>query len=361
MRRGLGCVNRARAARLGAAGGMFGLAGAMRLVMVAFALLGPIAVSGGAQSAQWPGEWVSPAERDHPLAGRIYDVKAGAFISPTDYIAALSKATHVLLGEIHDNGDHHRLQGWVVSRLGGGARAVVFEQFRADQQSILNGFMAGLDAAGETTAAQVEKLFLATGWARSGWPEKGLYAPLMAAVVSARMAMLAGNPPRQRVMEVARQGLDAISADARGRLLLDRELGAALDEALLEELEASHCGLMPKSAFGNMAKAQRFRDGYMARVMADAAIGEQKSVLIAGNGHVRRDRGVPWYLARMAKAEDGGGIAVVGHVEVDPGRSRAADYSVAGTYDYIVFTPVAARKDPCEKMRARFKGRAKGR
>ena len=277
MRQGAAYVDLAQAVKFGGPGAKRGLTSAFRLLLAALVLLGLVAGGGGARAAEWPGEWVSTLQRDHPLAGKIYDVKAGAFISPTDYVAALNRATHVLLGEIHDNGDHHRLQGWVVGQLGDGARAVVFEQFRADQQSILDAFVAGLDASGETPAAQVEKLFLATDWARSGWPETGLYAPLMEAVVGARMAMLAGNPPRQRVMEVARQGLDVISADARGRLLLDRELGAALGEALLEELEASHCGLMPKSAFGNMAKAQRFRDGYMARVMADAAIGGRKS------------------------------------------------------------------------------------
>ena len=81
----------------------------------------------------------------------------------------------------------------------------------------------------------------------------------------------------------------------------------ALDDALLTELEASHCGLMPKSAFGGMAVAQRFRDGNMASILADAAPGSGQVVLVAGNGHVRLDRGVPWYLKHYEKRRAGGG------------------------------------------------------
>ena len=323
---------------------------------VVITLAGIAAGGSGLRANEWPGAWLAAEAREHPLAGKIYDVAGKRFVAAGDYLADLAKARHVLLGEIHDNPDHHRLQGWVIRRLGGGERAVVFEQFRADQQDVLDAFVAGLGTGGGSGEDEVEKLFLVTGWARSGWPEASIYEPLMAAVVAGRMGMLAGNPPRQRVIEVARQGLAAISSDAQRRLLLDRELGAILDEALLEELEASHCGLMPKSAFTNMAKAQRFKDGFMARVMADAEVGGRGTVLISSNGHVRRDRGVPWYLERM-RGEGQEGVRVVGHVEVDAARQEAGQYAAAGVYDYIVFTPVATRPDPCEEMRKRFQKR----
>lgn len=312
------------------------------------------------RAADWPGTWVSERARDHPLAGRILDVRSGRFIEPAAYLAALSGAAHVALGEIHDNADHHRLQAWVVQRIGGGERAVVFEHFRADQQDLLDALTAGLDKGDPKDDDPVEKLFVATDWARSGWPDKALYVPLVRAVIGGRLAMLAGNPPRQRVLEVARNGLDAISSDAQRRLLLDRGLGPELDDALLDQLEASHCGLMPKSAFANMALAQRFKDGFMARVMSDAAVGGRGTILVAGNGHVRLDRGVPWYLSRMRPENVRNGIVAVAHVEVDPARMEAAQYVQAGAYSYMVFTPIAERPDPCEEMRKRFKNRSKG-
>jgi uncharacterized iron-regulated protein len=288
-------------------------------------------------------------------------VAANRFVTPAAYLAALTQARHVTLGEIHDNPDHHRLQAWVVRRIGGGKRAIVFEHFRTDQQAMLDAFGTGRgDAASGVEADEAaDKLFLVSAWAQSGWPDQTLYRPLMIAVIENGGSILAGNPPRQRVMEVARNGHDALSGDAQRRLLLDRDLGGDLDDGLLGELEASHCGLMPKGAFTNMALAQRLKDASMARVMTDAAIRGEGTVLIAGNGHVRLDRGVPWYLERM-RGGDEAGVVAVGHVEVDPARLRAEQYMDGQPYSYVVFTPAAARPDPCEEeMRKRFMGQGK--
>ncbi len=334
----------------------------LRVIVVTILLFPGFVGAGAVQAADWPGQWVSEHAREHPLAGRILDVASGRLIEPEAYLAALSKAAHVALGEIHDNADHHRLQAWVVQRLGGGGRAVVFEHFRADQQDILDAFASGIEGGNAKGDDPVEKLFLVTDWARSGWPYKAIYAPLMRAVIDGRLSLLAGNPPRRRVMEVARGGFGAISSDAQRRLLLDRELGAGLGDALLDELEASHCGLMPKSAFANMAAAQRFKDGFMARVMSDAAVAGRGTILIAGNGHVRLDRGVPWYLERMRPEGGSEGIVAVAHVEVDPERVDPPQYvesGTAGAYSFIVFTPIAERPDPCEEMRKRFNKRSK--
>ena len=57
-------------------------------------------------------------------------------------------------------------------------------------------------------------------------------------------------------------------------------------------------------------------------------------MLIAGNGHVRKDRGVPWYLARMRPDAR---IVSVGLIEVAAGRRRPAELP----FDYVWFTPRA--------------------
>src|SRR5690606_8492139 len=112
--------------------------------------------------------------------------------------------------------------------------------------------------------------------------------------------ILPGHPSRAEVRDVARRGLQALPADTATRLGLDVPLPAPLQSALRDELEASHCGLMPRSAFTNMALAQRYRDANLAASLVSAAIASGSAILFAGNGHVRRDRGVPWDLARMA-------------------------------------------------------------
>ena len=88
----------------------------------------------------------------------------------------------------------------------------------------------------------------------------------------------------------------ALTAEERAGLGLDTPLSAPLAEALNWELVDSHCGAMPPQAFGGMAAAQRYRDAHLADALLGAAARHGSAILIAGNGHVRSDRGVPWYI-----------------------------------------------------------------
>jgi hypothetical protein len=74
-------------------------------------------------------------------------------------------------------------------------------------------------------------------------------------------------------------------------------------------------------------------------------------VLIAGNGHVRLDQGVPLYLPPNAA------LASVGFLETRPGEKDPRGYARGRngepSYDYVWFTSPQARPDPCEAMRKR--------
>src|SRR5262245_26202422 len=61
--------------------------------------------------------WESALGRDHPLAGRVWDPPAARFVTPTTLVSRLTVARFVLLGEKHDNADHHRLQAWALQQL----------------------------------------------------------------------------------------------------------------------------------------------------------------------------------------------------------------------------------------------------
>lgn len=313
-------------------------------------------VPAAAQEVMWPKTWVSKGLADHPLVGKIYAPHNKKYLSPKAYLQSLVWPRFVLLGEIHDNPDHHILQGLAIRSMAGGQPQVVFEHFQTNQQSLIDAFHTGLtkaDAVGDEAAT---RLFVVTNWPGSGWPSQEIFRPVVNAVLSRKGRILAGNPPRERVRKIARQGLDAVSQDARRRLRLDVPLAGDLLDGLLTELEASHCGLMPKSAFGNMAIAQRLRDGHMARAMVDAAaVGAGPVALVAGNGHVRLDLGVPWYLERMMPEASERPLLSVGHVEVVQGKTRPEDYPEAlAQHSLVIFTPRAERKDPCVEMRKRF-------
>jgi len=100
--------------------------------------------------------------------------------------------------------------------------------------------------------------------------------------------------------------------------------------------------------------AQRARDGAMAQAVLSASdIGQV--VLIAGNGHIRRDWGVGGLLTRLAPAARTISIAQI-EVQEDLADPAAyfATHDTATGFDFVVFTPRAEIKDYCAELRKRF-------
>src|SRR5437868_5417762 len=77
--------------------------------------------------------WRAPLHREHPLIGRMWN--GTAFVDEQALDAAVRSAHFVLLGETHDNPDHHALQARLV-RVAADRRkpAIVFEMLDVGQQ-----------------------------------------------------------------------------------------------------------------------------------------------------------------------------------------------------------------------------------
>ncbi|MFT5539464.1 MAG: putative iron-regulated protein [Alphaproteobacteria bacterium] len=74
-----------------------------------------------------------------------------------------------------------------------------------------------------------------------------------------------------------------------------------------------------------------------------------RGVLIAGSGHVRRDRGVALHLNRQGFS---GRLLTLAPLEVAQGKTEPGDYAaIYGAnrlpFDYAWFTPGQKRADPC--------------
>ena len=322
----------------------------MRPILLALIFALVAILPAAADDLEPAGGWVSPEARAHPLVGRIVDTATGTVLAPGALRQRLASHTVVLIGAVHDNADHHRLQAELIA----GKAAVVFEHLRADQQPVLDALETA--RTGGASLPSTGELLDRLAWSKSGWPDSTLFAPLFAAVLAERRAIVGGDPARAAIREIARTGLAGVDPQERGRLGLDLPLGDARDARLLDELEASHCGLMPRAAFGTMAAAQRYRDAHLADRLAGAAAAHGSAALLAGNGHVRKDRGVPWYLARRTPPP---AVLVVSLVEVQDDRTEPGDYVERGpegapTADLVVLTPRAARPDPCDEMRRAF-------
>jgi uncharacterized iron-regulated protein len=319
------------------------------------AVLGAAGANAQTPSNVYGFRWQETGLADHPLIGRVWSASSGTLAEPASLDASLSRADFLLLGEVHDNADAHALQGWAIRRRADAQSkfGVVFEHIRTDQQEAL----ARLDEFDRTArrVATANDLFRFLDWQNGGWPSETKFAGLFNAVFNPRLPIYPANPPRQQVRAVARGEEGALPAEERTRLLLDAAWETPLTDALYDELKGSHCGAMPESAVPAMIVAQRYRDAAFADVMLTAAKDHGAAILAAGNGHVRTDRAVPWYLRQRAPSKN---IIAVMMLEVEDGQADPAGYvprTPGGkpAVDFIVFTPRAERPDPCEALRQR--------
>jgi uncharacterized iron-regulated protein len=283
--------------------------------------------------------WRATLDRDHPLVGKVWDVKAGVFVEPDVVSENAAKVPYVLLGERHDNPDHHRLQARVVAELVKAGRhpQLVLEMLEVEQQPAIDSYLAqpGSTAAGFGAAL---------GWEKTSWPPFHDYQPIFEAAFAAKLAIKAGNVAQPDARALVKQGLSALTPQRAQELWLDRAFPPALEAALVDELRASHCGKLPERLLSPMALAQHARDAQLARVMSQAGP-EEGAVLIAGGGHARLDRGVPYYLAH---ATPDARVVSVGFREVRRADREPQKYaSDEGPFDYLWFTPRASDEDPC--------------
>jgi uncharacterized iron-regulated protein len=279
-------------------------------------LLIPLGVAAFAACAQPLGSG------EQPLVGRIWDVHAARFVSADELFDRAARARHVILGEAHDNPEHHRLQRVALEALAarGEKRLLAMEQFDIEYQP-------AIDAARSKKAnegADAERIADAGHFDRQGW-NWPLYRPLVQFALEHGWPLVAANLSRAEaraiVADPARSGLPPAPP--------------TVVRALERDIIDGHCGVAPDAQrLAGMVEAQRARDAHMASVLHSA------SVLIAGAGHARRDRGVPLYLGD-------GDVLSVAFIEVEPGKSIPQDSADGASYDYLWFTSRAVREDPC--------------
>ncbi|HXK20363.1 MAG TPA: ChaN family lipoprotein [Polyangiaceae bacterium] len=288
--------------------------------------------------------WLTTLDRDSVLVGKIWDVKAGAFVEPRAMLEHLAKARFILLGERHDNPDHHRLQGRVLGELvkAGRRPALVLEMLEVEQQPLVEQYSARGDASAAGFGA-------ALSWEKTSWPPFKEYQPIFEAAFAAKLPIFAGNVAQADAKALVRQGTSALSAERVKELRLEPAFPAPLEATLVDELRASHCGQLPENLLGPMALAQHARDAQMAKVLADAGA-QNGAVLISGGGHARLDRGVPYYLAFDAPGARVMSVSLreVRHGDVDP-TSYAGE---EGPFDYVWFTPRGSDEDPCAAFKS---------
>jgi uncharacterized iron-regulated protein len=276
---------------------------------------------------------------EHPLAGRIWDVKSRAFIDESALLGRSNTADVVLLGEVHDNRVHHELQLKLLkARVASGSRpALMMEQLDAASQPALDQALAGENR--DDVLNSVNALIKFTDWQ--------FYSPLLSVAIDNKLPVIAANVPNQFLQPVIWKGYSAFDAAELKRLDVEAVWNEKRQSYLASNMGGAHCGKLRDELRLGLTRSQRLRDA----LMADSAIASvgRGVVGIVGSSHARRDIGLPLYFAaRLPQAR----LLSIGFVEVssnnnDPGEYAADTATGEEPYDVIWFTPRMKREDPC--------------
>lgn len=280
------------------------------------------------------------ALQQHTLAGKVWGVDAQRFVDSGVLLDRALSSDIVLLGETHDNPEHHRVQDWLLKAAinRGPVSALVMEQYDVDQQR-------DIDAIVNAPLAQGEKLQRLGKMMGPGWEWSG-YRALVASALQRQTPLVAANISRDALRNLSRTGFAALGATDVERLALHTGWSEAQQKQLEKEIFDGHCGKLPAAAVAAISKAQRVRDAVIADKLL--AVGPEPVIAILGRGHVRGDLAVPVYLATRAPGKR---VLSVGIVEAGTSQ-EPADYAFGALgklYDYVVFTRARAREsDPCD-------------
>lgn len=290
---------------------------------------------------------------DHVLAGKIWDVRAQRFINQEQLIKQVLASEFLLLGETHDNSQHHRYQTAMIDALKVNKRSaeVAFEMISQQQGALI--------ADGRYDS--VESLLAALKHVPSNWQYEAHYIPLFESAIDAGFKIRAASLDKDDIRAIGNKGAEAIPAPIKTALDYNA-LTAEQEARLRKEIVGSHCGMDHEGMVSAMMLTQRVKDAVMMDsllVTYDTVKKVDTKVLVAGSGHARNDWGVPKYILQ---AQPDAKVVSLAWLEVASEANAVADYAQRwgnGTlpFDYVWFTPRNDRPDPCEAFRKHMKKR----
>lgn len=262
--------------------------------------------------------WQNTVPEQADRLGQVLDTADGQWLSAGQLVQRLATADLILMGEQHDNEDHHRLQLWLLQRLHQQRTqaSVLLEMLTPSQQPALDRVQDGSETVPEDQLQ--EYLQWSPGW------EWHFYAPILGWALDSHIRLTAANLDRQEISLLYRNPVK----------VSPRYSEQALEE-IQRTLEASHCGQIDEPQLSAMRGIQQQRDVRMAEALQVAAA---PALLLAGNYHVRKDLGVPLHMDQAAP------LVIMLHElgKPLPGPEQA---------DYVWLTPAAPASDHCAEWR----------
>ena len=259
-----------------------------------------------------------------PVVGEIRDLRSGQTLTAEELIERLKTPSRLIVGEQHDNRDHHELQLWLLQSLGQRRPqgSLLLEMLTPDQQPRVDDV--------RRTSTPPADLPGALAW-QSGW-DWNLYGPIVRFALSQPYPLLAANLDTLEVR--------AVYANPP-TLSGSRSNAASVKDELLKQVSDSHCGLLPTSQMPAMLAVQQQRDRRMAERLLAAPT---PSLLFAGAYHARKDVGAPIHVLDLGEPQAPAVLMLAEQgSEVTPAMA-----------DYVWYTPATPPQDYCAQMRKQF-------
>ena len=259
-----------------------------------------------------------------PVVGEIRDLRSGQTLTAEELIERLVRPSRLIVGEQHDNRDHHELQLWLLQSLGQRRPqgSLLLEMLTPKQQP-------NVDQVRHAAAPSTD-LPAALAW-QDGW-DWNFYGPIIRFALTQPYPLLAANLDDSEIRAVYRQppALNGVRSNA-----------ASVKARLFEQISDSHCGLLPKSQMPAMLAVQQQRDRRMAERLLAAPT---PALLLAGAWHARKDVGVPLHVLDLGASQAPTVLMLA---------EQGAEVTVAMA-DYVWYTPATPAQDYCAQMRKQF-------
>jgi uncharacterized iron-regulated protein len=254
------------------------------LVLVLASPVGPLSVNAAERGGCVPvGVWIYPGRNEQP----------------DDVLAALARRGVVLLGESHDEAEHHRWQLHTIAALVSRRPDMVlgFEMFPRRVQAVLDRW-----SKGELNEADFLR---EVDWTEIWGTDAEFYLPLFHFARMHRLPMLALNVDRTISQRIAAQGLAAIPNGEREGVGDPAPASPAYRDHLFEMFKkhpsVDEGASSDSEQFQRFVEAQLFWDRAMAEVIAAARRDRRQPLVVGimGQGHVEYRHGVAHQLAAL--------------------------------------------------------------
>lgn len=109
----------------------------------------------------------APGQKAFLTDGQIYDLHSGKIISSSELLADLATAQHLIIGEKHDNAEHHQIELWLIQNLliQRPQGSVLLEMLTSEQQPRVNQVKCWLKDNPVVRDSRVQELL---NW-QKGW------------------------------------------------------------------------------------------------------------------------------------------------------------------------------------------------